>query len=334
MIFNMVGGGSGGDIDKSQIIVTAESGSTVTCTNGTDVQTASEDNGTWRFTGLDNGDWTVTATKGDMSASKTVTIDRLTVLYISIVYRLVPDFTYTGEYALVNDDDTELTDMEGNWKLRLLTSGTLTFTEVYGWDGAADVFLVGGGGGGGKGDSTLGRGCGGGGGYTMTSQVDSVQAGVEYIIEIGGGGAANSDGGSTSAFNIVAEGGKKGGTGGTSGGAGGSGGGGCGGNGGSDGSDGFSGTYHSPEPGGNGQGTTTREFGESDGTLYAGGGGGNAWGGSTTNFGIGGEGGGGDGKGSIAAESGTTNTGGGGGATTGAGGSGIVVIRNRREVAA
>lgn len=234
----------------------------------------------------------------------------------------MPAFTYTGSYDLIDDGKDGSVQ---NWRIMLKTSGVLTFQRI---GTLIDVFCVGGGGGGGKGDSTLGRGCGGGGGYTKTNKGVSVQEDVVYTIEIGGGGAANSDGGSTSAFNIVAEGGKCGVIG--RGGAGGSGGGGCGGAGGSDGSDGFIGTYHSPEPGGSGQGTTTREFGESNGTLYAGGGGGNAWGGSSTNFGKGGEGGGGDGRGSSAAEPGTTNTGGGGGATNGAGGSGIVVIRNHR----
>lgn len=83
-----------------------------------------------------------------------------------------------------------------------------------------------------------------------------------------------------------------------------------------------------------GQGSTTRAFGESSNTLYAGGGGGGA---SHSLGGIGGLGGGGNGGTStVVATSGTPNTGGGGGGGrgligntdySGAGGSGIVIVR-------
>ena len=47
------------------------------------------------------------------------------------------DFTYTGEYLLIDDND-------GNWRLKFLTSGTfIPLTDIM-----IDVFLVGGGGGG------------------------------------------------------------------------------------------------------------------------------------------------------------------------------------------
>ena len=112
------------------------------------------------------------------------------------------------------------------------------------------------------------------------------------------------------------------------------------GNGGSDGDDGGG-----SNPG-NGQGTTTREFGEISGTLYAGGGAG-----GTCNLGsgrLGGAGGGGDGaygyNGNIVlAKDGAANTGGGGGGGAsigtmypnlypgGHGGSGIMIIRDHRS---
>ena len=94
-------------------------------------------------------------------------------------------------------------------------------------------------------------------------------------------------------------------------------------------------------PGGVGQGTTTRAFGESEGTLYAGGGGGghNGAGGEFTAGGVGGSGGGGNGGCrnylTINAFStpGAVNTGGGGGGAAGGGvkgsdgGSGVAIIR-------
>jgi hypothetical protein len=340
---------SGGDIDSSQIFVTVETGSTVTCSKGGTVLTTTEDNGVWRFTGIENGTWTVTATKDGKTATTDVEIDKIIVIYITLHYRKVPEFTYTGEYELVHDDDTPLTDMlMDNWKIRFLTSGVLTITDPGSWNGQADVFMVGGGG--------AGHAAGGGSGYTLT---DSVQLAKnnEYEVVIGAGGvpvdtmgAPYDSGGKTEAFGLSVNGGERGrlwnsaedkqGLGGTGASGGGSyGAGNAGGYGGSDGSDGHGGANASVN--GKGQGTTTREFGEPTGRLYAGGGSG----GSKTII-DGGEGGGGK-SGKPAAYSGDTqieagdgeeNTGGGGGGQgnsytkDGNGGSGIVIIRNHREV--
>ncbi len=284
----------------------------------------------------------------------------------------LPQFIYTGRCAVLRDED--------GWKIRFLTSGTLTITSK---DTDVDVFLVGGGGGGGAGsqsqsgwtgpgNSKNGSGGGGGGGYTNTVPKQMLKANSPYEVVIGAGGAGavgvqtyvGATGGETSFNGHVAAGGE----GGRSasyntttypnanihtGGAGGSGGGGGsnavqkgnGGNGGSNGGNGSEGQF--AVVGGTGQGTTTAEFGEEGGKLYAGGGGGGQ---SYYAPGIahdwadakGGEGGGGDGATgtTLAAEPGETNTGGGGGggyciwsnsASGGAnGGSGIVIIRNAR----
>ena len=78
---------------------------------------------------------------------------------------------------------------------------------------------------------------------------------------------------------------------------------------------------------GTGQGSTTREFGESSGTLYSGGGAGKpgVCGGTS-----GGSGSGGAGGGATAYNAGSANTGGGGGYGA-SGGSGIIVIRNKNK---
>ena len=114
---------------------------------------------------------------------------------------------------------------------------------------------------------------GGSGGYTKTVRAKHIAAGTSYSIVIGGSG------GNTSGFGESASRGESW--------KGGSGSGSYhdtwnGGNGGSDGSNGGG-----PHPG-SGQGTTTREFGESGKTLYSGGGGGgcynynnNSWKGGT-----------------------------------------------------
>ena len=251
-----------------------------------------------------------------------------------------PAFTYTGDFEIANEGTAD-------WKIRLLSSGTFTFTEE---PPLIDVFLVGGGGGGGagkakySGSETIGPfgsgGGGGAGGYTKTVTKITSNVGSIYNIVIGVGGTSGQAGGTTSAFTYSVAGGGAGGsvstvsestanegkpgTGGSNGGAG----------------------YRylnapSINPGSDGvpgQGTTTREFGESTGTLYAGGGAGgrgtNGYVGNSESA-TGGAGGGGN-----SGTAGTANTGGGGGGGNGtyppgsdgaSGGSGIVIIRAYKE---
>lgn len=255
-------------------------------------------------------------------------------------------FTYTGDYVVRKDGVVELRN-----------SGTLVFLEP----AVIDIFMVGGGGKGGRCVTTLSpayyTACGGGGGgYTRTIKRLTVQG--SYEISIGAGSiTANVDGGSTawgSAYTVV--GGKssselpsapvtasKGSQGGSGGGGGvisnsdyGTGG--------SDGNDGEQG-YQGYIAGGTGQGSTTREFGEATGKLYAGGGGGGRYMSSQTPIvSMGGPGGGGAGgwAGSTSGQlqaptAGGANTGGGGGGAAanyeggmqgGSGGSGIVCFRD------
>ena len=137
-----------------------------------------------------------------------------------------------------------------------------------------EAFLVGGGGSG-RGGSDITGGGGGGGGYTTTAKIDVSQ--IKSIDIVIGSGGDHSNGGNTSVGITVASGGgdvrvssngyrELGGNGGSGGG------GGYGsnfnssswmGSGGSDGSDGNGGNK------GTGQHTTTRAFGESNGTLEA-----------------------------------------------------------------
>ncbi|MBR6186918.1 MAG: hypothetical protein IKQ41_11735 [Clostridia bacterium] len=267
------------------------------------------------------------------------------------------DFAYTGDYILIDDDN-------GDWRLKLLTSGSLTFMGHQ----TVDLFAVGGGSGGSRGkyvhsdgEDTIiaAAGGGGAGGYTQTVSSVVLVSGRTYAVTIGEGGAAGTAaggedqspgrpgaGGTTSMGNLIsAEGGQSSGIN-WAGANGGSGGGGGtlkqtgdtnatynAGNGGTNGGDGtMSGTYNSLYQG---QGTTTKEFGESGGTVYAGGGGGgNSLGTTRTS---GGSGGGGYGAStSQNATAGQANTGGGGGGglyegkAAMPGGSGILIIRNHR----
>lgn len=240
-------------------------------------------------------------------------------------------YSYTGTAEKIDDGN-------GNWRIKLKTSGVFKFTSLGNWNGLIDVFCVGGGCAGGSGywDAGNGYGKAGSGGYTTTQKSVQSAANVSYNIVIGAGGqSAFAPGGNTTAFGVAAGGGTKLG--------GGSGGGAYGNrevnNGGSDGGNGDPqdaaniGIDHWGSPG-KGQGHTTREFGESTGTLYAGGGGA---GGNGSAQAHGGAGGGGNGAWNGHPQtSGEENTGGGGGGmyygltVLGKGGSGIVVIRNHR----
>lgn len=74
---------------KSVIIAAAPTGSTVICRKGAETKTVEEKGGTWTFAEVDVGTWTVTATLGSNTASKSVT---LTVLgeaaYVVLEYEL------------------------------------------------------------------------------------------------------------------------------------------------------------------------------------------------------------------------------------------------------
>lgn len=178
-----------------------------------------------------------------------------------------------------------------------------------------DVFLVGGGGGGGGSANSSGdQAGGGGGGRTKTQLSVSFTPYMSYNAIIGNGGNGGSvgsngrTGGTTSLLGISAIGGNGGeGTANSrygNGGDGGSGGGAGGRNGGDNGSDGED--RGDQASGGQGQGTTTRAFGEPSGSLYAGGGGGG-------NDGIGGTGGGAGGSSGDKGYDATGYGGGGGG---------------------
>lgn len=285
-----------------------------------------DSNGVTIFSNLSKGTWSVTVSDG--TTSKTETVEITEDCIVKIVLNAIPSFTYDGDYEIVNDLDVNITTSIDNWKIRFLTSGTLTFTNLNGAANGIDVFCVGGGG-----NSTSGGG--GGGGYTTTEKGVSVSANTTYTIVVGGAAGASSG------FGVSANGGSS--TSSNDGGNGGSGG--ARGpysngstmfsyKGGSDGSDG-GGSDDAWTKVGKGQGTTTREFGEENATLYAGGGGGGHLDGGAA--GAGGAGGGGHGAGGHeTAGSGTANTGGGAGgkgawATAAVGGgSGIVIIRNAR----
>lgn len=242
------------------------------------------------------------------------------------------DFTWSGAAGTIR----VIYDLEGDWRIKFLGSGTFKPLKAM----TIDAFLVGGGGAGGSTGNRKKKASGGGGGYTTTLRNVALTANTEYPIVVGEGGTATlysiafgNDGGATTAFGGTAAGGKGGGNGGATNiaigemyapcaGCGGSGGGTIESLGGTDGADGGGANSLTDEDTGvvtwygKGQGSTTREFGETTGDLYASGGDG----GVDLNTSL----------------PGLPNTGNGGTGTIAwfddgrVGGSGIVVIRNVR----
>lgn len=315
MIFNMTCGSGG---SGSTLTVTAPAGVTVTASKDGKTKTKTADGaGEAVFRGLESGVWTVTITDGSREASTEVAVNA--EYTAELAFSSFPEFSYTGDYEAQEEAG-------GNWKIRLLSSGTLRFSSLNGAGDGIDVFLVGGGGGN---PANCPERGGSSGGYTTTARKQTVQAETDYEIVVGAGGTS-AHGEPSSAFGFSAKGGRfpidcDGANGGSGGGAGwyestdsGS-------DGGSDGQKAPDGT--GGYTGGRGQGATTREFGEADGALYAGGGAGCA--GKSSVVLSGGAGGGGNTN-----QNGTPNTGGGGGAARNSkattGGSGIVIIRNAR----
>ena len=320
------------------IAVTWPSGSTCTAKSGSTTLTAPNTSGSYTFTVHTAGNWVISCSGGGNSASATVSITASgQSKSVSLSYNKIPAFTYTGEYKIVNDSGTEISETTtNNWNIWLLTSGTLTFTNLRGTS-SIDVFVVGGGGGSSSRTDSGNYGTihtgGGGGGYTKTQKSVSVSENSPISVSIGAGGTGgwNPTAGGTTSVTVSgstysARGGNTGNKGwfdtvshAGSGGSGGSGGGGgsiggyAGGTGGSNGGNGSSGKASPQEAGGggSGQGSTTRAFGESSGELFA----------------YGGSGGGGSVPvvGTLAA-----NTGHGGQGSGGSGYSGIAIIRGHR----
>lgn len=230
-----------------------------------------------------------------------------------VIGNLIPSTTYYFRaYSYVTKNNSEWVSATTHTATATTAAlkGSQTFTSsgtftVPQYVTKIDIFCVGGGGGGSSpsGGVTASAPSGGGGGYTATKKSYTVSSGQTFAVTIGAGGAYASaagtggTGGTTSFGSVLSASGGLGGQYGFGvrgpGGAGGSGGGGgnpddkrgSGAAGGSNGSNGNGSTddvegSRITKPGGAGQGTTTRAYAESSGTLYSGGGGGTSGGGA------------------------------------------------------
>lgn len=110
MIINPIVLGSG---LKPQIVVTAPTGSTVTCTTPSGVVlTATEAGGTWMFANLPSlGTYTVTATLGSSSRTQSVTVDKVGrfAVTISFMVTITISGSFSKTYGYVTIDGTKYT---------------------------------------------------------------------------------------------------------------------------------------------------------------------------------------------------------------------------------
>ena len=123
----------------------------------------------------------------------------------------IPMFSYTGNYQIVDDNDYVIDNVYsyiGNWKIKFLSSGTLTFSSLDCAVDGIDAFVVGGGGNGMGGTTYTGNsagGGGGGGGSAITISRLSISTGTSYSIVVGAAAGNSSFGvGSTAYFTALA----------------------------------------------------------------------------------------------------------------------------------
>ena len=83
MIFNQGTGGGGASLSPI-IVVSAPTGSTVTCKNGSTVLTAEESSGTWSFAIPAYGIWTVVGVSGEKTETRTVEVTAIEVYFVTL----------------------------------------------------------------------------------------------------------------------------------------------------------------------------------------------------------------------------------------------------------
>lgn len=136
MIGNIGGQSGGGILTKSILIVTAPTGSTVTMTKGSVTKAAAEKNGEWWFRNLDNGEWTITATKNTLKATATYSITQFGVYRKEITYfQATINVTYpAGSTCTASNGDTTLRapDTSGKWTCIVPNAGSWTISSTLG----------------------------------------------------------------------------------------------------------------------------------------------------------------------------------------------------------
>ena len=118
-----------------RIVVTAPTGSTVTCTKGSRTLTATEVSGTWTFDVPDYGTWVINASKGSESASESVDVTEVKQYSISLAYTRIYGVQWAGNSSTAwsrTDDAAGFTDPVPAVNNG---SGSSPFDNLYPWSG-------------------------------------------------------------------------------------------------------------------------------------------------------------------------------------------------------
>lgn len=147
MIINRYAKGGG---LSPRIVVTAATGSTVTCTKGGTTLTATEVSGKWTFNLNDFGTWTVNATLGGKSATKDVDVVWAQVYEVTLLFvdatlnnndwetiKQVADASAGESYWAVGD--TKQITISGKLSDGLTLSNYSTYVYIIGFDHNKDV---------------------------------------------------------------------------------------------------------------------------------------------------------------------------------------------------
>lgn len=118
-----------------RIVVTAPTGSTVTCTKDSRTLTATEVSGTWTFDVPDYGTWVINAIRGSERASESVEVTEVTLYSISLAYTRIYGVQWDGTATTAwsrTDDAAGFTDpvpaVDNG-------SGSSPFDNRYPWSG-------------------------------------------------------------------------------------------------------------------------------------------------------------------------------------------------------
>ena len=142
-IFNQ---GSGGGASLSPIIVvSAPTGSTVTCKKGSTVLTAEESSGTWSFAIPAYGTWTVTGVSMGTTVEKTVNVTAIEVYFVTLEF--IPDVLNNATWAQIKQasdagiasnywsvGDTKQITINGKVSDGLTLSNYSTYVYIIGFD--------------------------------------------------------------------------------------------------------------------------------------------------------------------------------------------------------
>lgn len=143
-IFNQGTGGGGASLSPI-IVVSAPTGSTVTCKKGPTVLTAEESSGTWSFAIPAYGTWTVTGVNAGTTVEKTVEVTAIEVYFVTLEF--IPDVLNNATWAQIKQasdagiasnywsvGDTKQITINGKVSDGLTLSSYSTYVYIIGFD--------------------------------------------------------------------------------------------------------------------------------------------------------------------------------------------------------